>query len=115
MTIAREEQVLEKIREQGVFFIPPGALTSELHLAAFFQVSRRTIMETLMPIADNEEEGVDGEDAAPKALPCGYRRLICNTAKFRQAFDRLVERKYQEGRRKTRLCAPENLPQNDAA
>jgi hypothetical protein len=53
-----KENPLELIRHTGVFYIPKGAITTELHLAAFLNVPRATFLNAL--IYPEPDTGVDG-------------------------------------------------------
>lgn len=51
---ANDSASTAKIRNNGVFFLPAGAITSELHLAAFLETSRRTVVDTVIHPAEHD-------------------------------------------------------------
>lgn len=69
---------IEAIRASAVFFLPADAITSEEHLAAFLDVSRRTVLSDLFHPADVEGVAYVG---------VGNRRL-CSTNAVLEMLDR---------------------------
>jgi len=59
-------KLIDGIQSQGVFFMPQGAITTELHLAAFFGLSRRTTMDDIF--FPEGEEGVRHKTAGGRKI-----------------------------------------------
>ncbi len=50
-----QTELIRMIHTHGQYFMPPGAQTSELHMAAFFHVARRAIVDELIYPEDGSE------------------------------------------------------------
>ncbi len=81
-----ENDPLELIRHTGAFFIPKGAITSELHLAAFLQVPRDTVIDQLIYPEPDGEAPLVGIDH----MKVGNRHVFTSDAAY-TVVDRLAK------------------------